>query len=249
MTARAPFKDHFSSASAQYARFRPDYPDALFRFLAEQSPRLDLALDCATGSGQAALGLSRYFAAVVAIDASEEQLAAAIPRPNIRYRRALVEQSGLPDQNVDLVAVAQALHWFRHRTFFAEARRILRPGGLLAAWCYRLCTVNDTCDAAVRDLYDNIVAEFWPPERQLVDEGYASIEFPQPCIDVPEFYIDQEWRVSEMLGYLRTWSACRRYQARRNADPVAIIKPALTAAWGDTERRVRFPVTLRACRF
>ena len=249
MTAELTFNDHFSGGSARYAQYRPDYPDELFRFLAQNCSRQTLALDCATGSGQAALGLSHYFDGVIAIDASETQIASAIANPRIHYRKALAEQTGLEGQSVDLVSVAQALHWFDHPRFFSEARRVLRPGGLLAAWCYELCSVNDACDAEVQRLYEEIVGEFWPPERRFIDAHYATIEFPEPCIDSPGFQMQVGWHVSHMLGYLRTWSACRRYEDQHGQDPVSIIEPALSAAWGDVKRSVRWPITLRACRF
>jgi len=247
MTNGAVFKDHFSDQSAQYARYRPDYPRELFRFLAGNCQGHELALDCATGNGQSALGLSHHFLRVVATDASEAQIASATPSPKVSYRVAAAENSELQAQCVDLLTVAQALHWFDHPRFFAEARRVLRPDGLLASWFYKLCFVNVDCDAAVYRLYEEIVGEFWPPERRFIDADYTNIEFPETCIDVPKFQMHVDWTVQDMLGYLRTWSACNRYEKQRGADPVSIIEPELTMAWGTAVRRVSWPLTVKAC--
>jgi len=62
----ARFQDYFSRVSVSYARFRPTYPSGLFADVARHAPALDCAWDCATGSGQAALGLSRHFREVIA---------------------------------------------------------------------------------------------------------------------------------------------------------------------------------------
>ena len=114
------FKDHFSAASGRYAAYRPDYPAALFEWLAGLCDRHDTAWDCATGSGQAALGLAPHFRRVVATDASAEQVRHAVAHPSIDYRVAQAEDSGLADHSVDLVTVAQAAHWFDLPRFYAE---------------------------------------------------------------------------------------------------------------------------------
>jgi SAM-dependent methyltransferase len=244
----ASFKDHFSAQSDGYARYRPTYPAELLQFLASLTDRKTLAWDCATGSGQVAVALTDYFSNVVASDASESQIAAAIQHGGIEYRVAAAEQSGLSDNSVDLITVAQAFHWFDQDAFITEVRRVLRPQGVLAIWCYELCTVNESCDAIVDTLYRDIVGEFWPPEREMIEQGYAGIALPGVSVPVPQFTMVAAWHVADMLGYLRTWSACKRYESQQGTDPVADISAALSDAWGDGERRVSWPLAVKVSR-
>jgi SAM-dependent methyltransferase len=176
--------DHFSAHAAHYARHRPSYPPELFAWLAAQSPARELAWDCATGNGQAALALAEHFQRVHATDFSAEQLAQATPHPRVGYLQAPAEASGLAAQSCDLVTVAQALHWFCHERFFAEVRRVLKPGGLFAAWTYTLLHGDPELTEIVRDYSTNTVGAWWPPERRWVDLGYRGMPFPCADIDV-----------------------------------------------------------------
>lgn len=247
-TSTASFKDHFSDKSDLYARHRPTYPAGLFAFIAGQCRHHELALDCATGNGQAAVALASHFRQVVGTDASAAQIESAIACAGVSYRVAAAEESGLDNASVDLITVGQALHWFDLPTFFIEAKRLLRPAGVLAVWCYELCHVSAACDAIVDDLYTNIVGPFWPPERVFVDQGYAGVSLPGTVLDAPEFDMQLDWSVDDMLGYVRTWSACKRYAAEHGEDPVGKIENALQDAWGNVRRNVRWPLQVRLCR-
>ena len=241
------FKDHFSAQSAGYARHRPHYPDELFAYLAGLTDHR-MAWDCATGNGQAAVALASYFRKVVATDASQAQIDSAIAHPAVSYLVATAESSGLDDHSVGLVTVGQALHWFDTADFFAEASRVLVAGGIVAAWCYELCTVSPTCDSAVERLYTGIVGPFWPKERRLIEERYAGIDFPGVALAAPPFEMTAQWTVDDMLGYLRTWSACQHYRREHDEDPVRLIEKELTLAWGSAPRTVRWPLTVRVSR-
>ncbi len=244
------FPDHFSGHASDYARYRPDYPDSLFDYLAAAAPARSLAWDCATGSGQAALPLAARFDRVVATDASERQIAEAARDPRIEYRVAFAESAGLPDGSVDLVTVAQALHWFDRARFWEEAARVLVRKGVLAVWAYDLLHVSPGVDAAVRRLAREIVGPWWPPERRAVDQGYRSIEFPFEEVFAPTFVMEKAWTLSDLAAYLRTWSATRRYFASQGRDPVSLVEPELAAAWGNpgNPRPVTWTLDLRVGR-
>ena len=244
------FADHFSGVSAGYAAFRPRYPDALFDLLAEAAPARDAAWDCATGNGQAAIGLARHFAHVIATDASEAQIAHATPHPRVTYFVAPAEASNLDDRSVDLVTAAQAVHWFDRPRFWAEARRVLRPKGVVAVWTYRVFSIAAELDAIVRRFYQDTVGPFWPPERKLTEERFHTIEFPFAEFPVRGFTIEQRLTLDDVAGYIRTWSATRGFIERHGRDPVETLVAELAPAWGDlrTPRLARWPVAVRAGR-
>jgi ubiquinone/menaquinone biosynthesis C-methylase UbiE len=244
------FRDHFSPVAGAYARFRPRYPDTLFEMLAEQAPRRLRAWDCATGTGQAALGLAVHFERIVASDASAAQVAAATPHPRVVYTVARAEASGFADGSFDLLTVAQAVHWFDQASFYAEARRVLVPDGVLAVWCYGKAQVDREVDALLHRFHRETVGPFWPPERSLVDDEYRSLIFPFEEIHVPRLAIEQDLTLEGLGGYLRTWSSTQRFVAARGFDPVAPLLENLGRHWGPaaTLRSVRWPVTVRAGR-
>lgn len=232
--------------------YRPGYPEALFEWLAGVAPDRGLAWDCACGNGQATLGLAKRFKRVVGTDASEAQIAAA-PRKagNVDWRVAAAEASGLGEGVVDLVTVAQALHWFHLNNFYAEARRVLRPAGVLAVWSYGLNTVKGAeINERVQDFYENVVGPYWPPERKIVESGYRILEFPFAELKVPAFAMDTHWTLPQLLGYFRTWSATSRYIAERGHDPVERLGGELAETWGDPAqaRLVSWPLSLRVGR-
>ena len=244
------FKDHFSGHAADYAAYRPGYPRALFDFIAALPARRGLALDCATGSGQAAVEVADSFERVIATDASAQQVAHAQPHPKVEYRVAPAEESGLEDGSVDLVTVAQGLHWFDFDRFYAEVRRVLAPGGAVAAWTYNLARVTPEIDAIVDRLAYREVVSYWPPERRWVDEEYRTIPFPFREVEAPRFEYEARWSLDRLVLYVRTWSACQRYLRETGRDPIEIVRAELEAAWGDPKepRRVCWPVFLRAGR-
>ena len=244
----ATFKDHFSTQSDGYAKYRPTYPPELFHYLASLVTGHRSAWDCATGNGQVAIALAAHFSEVIATDASQAQIDAAIENPRISYRRATAERSQLDDSSVDLVTVGQAFHWFDEQKFGAEACRVLRPGGVLAIWGYQLCTVNPTCDSIVAHLYRDIVGDFWPAERTIIEQGYSESEIPGEALSAPDLRMSARWHLGDMLGFLRTWSACERYKAKHGTDPVAAIESDLESAWGDGQRSVNWPMTIKLSR-
>lgn len=242
------FTDLFSRDSRAYASFRPRYPAPLFDFIADNVQRREVAWDCATGNGQAAIGLASHFGRVIATDASADQLAAAIPHERVEYRKALAESSGLDAGSVNAVTVAQALHWLDRDRFYAEARRTLAPGGFIAAWCYDVVTVAPDVDDVLRRFYTDTVGPFWLPDRALVESGYRTLVFPFEEIDVPSLWIEESLTLDALGGYVGTWSSTRRYVDRHGVDPVPMLLAELAPLWGPTDepRPARWPLHVRA---
>lgn len=241
----------FSPLADVYARARPRYPPGLFAWLAGRAPARALAWDCATGNGQAAIGLAEHFARVVATDVSAEQVRHALPHPRVEYRRAGAERSGLADGAADLVTIAAALHWLDLGAFFAEVRRVLRPGGLLAAWSYHAGTVEPPLDEVFRRFYDERIRPFFARGAELVDDGYRSIVIPGEPVPAPDFRIEVEWTLAQTLDYVGSWSAVRSYREARGEDPLPALAAELTPIWGGGGRAlvVRMPLFLRVHRF
>lgn len=247
------FTDHFAGVAGHYAAHRPTYPPALFAWLAQAAPARELVWDCATGTGQAACGLAGHFRQVLATDASAAQIAAATPCAGVEYRTAPAEQSGLADASADLITVAQALHWFDLDSFYAEVRRVLKPGGLLAVWTYGVFETGGGADAgAVRKLlhtfYHGTVGPYWPPERRHVENGYAELAFPFDPVMVPAFSMSVEWTLNDLTGYLRSWSATARFRETNGTDPVVQLEQRLSRFWGEGRRRICWPLSIRAGR-
>lgn len=240
------FPDHFSGHAALYRRYRPTYPAELYAWLAEHSGSHGVAWDCATGSGQAAVGLAPRFQRVVATDASAQQLDAARAHPSVGYVRAAAEHAPLADHSVDLVTVAQAVHWFDLEAFYAEARRVARPGALLAVWTYSLARVNAAVDAVVDWFYSDVVGPWWPPERQHVHDRYAYLPFPFERVPVPDFDMRPTWTRAELVGQLSTWSSVNGYRRERGENPLDLLEPRLARAWPDAEEShdVSWPIHL-----
>ena len=238
---------YFGPQAARYAEIRPTYPVALFHYLAVTSRHSRLAWDCATGNGQAAVGLAERFARVVATDASAEMITHAVPHPRVSYGEARYD-SGIDAGTCDLVTVAQALHWLDIAALFAEVRRVLAPGGLFAAWCYALCRIEPAVDEVVDAFYRITLGSYWPPERRHVDDGYRSIALPIDELVVPPFDMTQAWTLSEMCRYVRTWSSVGQLRAARGDAPLLGFEDSLREAWGDAgvRRRVTFPLRFRA---
>ncbi len=244
------FKDHFSGHAALYAKYRPDYPSELYEYLATLTPRHDYALDCATGSGQAAVGLARHFDCVIGTDGSFAQLRNALADPRVRYVANVAEQPAFADRTLDLVVAAQAAHWFDHERFYAGVRRVLRPEGALAIWTYGLTQIDPVIDAVIRDFYEDVIGEYWPAERRHVESAYRSLPFPLREVAAPAFELKLHWDLEALMGYLSTWSAVQRYIKALKRDPLPALRQQLAVHWnpGTQSRPVRWPLHLRAGR-
>ena len=244
------FKDYFSDISPSYRDFRPRYPEQLFEHLANIAPSRRAAWDCATGNGQAAGMLARYFDQVVATDASASQVENAEMVDGVTYRVEPAESTSLDSHSVDLVTVAQALHWFDLRAFELEVRRVCKPGAILAVWSYAILQSTPPVDAVVEKLYDGILGDYWTDERRIVVEGYRDVKLSLEPLKSPTFAMRAQWSLGHLLGYLSTWSAARRYKDRNGVDPIALIIDEISDAWGDPQSQleISWPLTVRLWR-
>ncbi len=245
------FKDHFSGHASTYAAARPSYPKALFEWIASQCKTRERVWDAGCGNGQASVALADFFDAVFASDPSSSQIQNATTHEKIYYSVEAAEQSSLPDQSVQCVCVAQALHWFDFERFFKEAKRVLQPDGLLVVWTYEKSSVNHAVDAVFENLYRGTLDDYWPAERKHVESGYRDIPFPLKEMATPHFELHCQWNLAQYLAYLRSWSASQRYLKVTGQDAVSAIEQEMLEAWGDPEKTlgVAWPLTVRAGKF
>lgn len=242
--------DHFSRVATQYAAARPTYPAELFAWLAQQAPGHERAWDAGAGNGQASVALAEHFDQVLASDISADQLSQAPVRPNITYRTTDY-YTGLAAASVDLVTVAQALHWFDLDAFYAEVRRVLKPGGVIAIWTYGMAQVDRPgVNDVLLHLYSDIVGPYWPAERVHVENGYVDLPFPFETIAVPPFSITMHWNLAQYVAYPRSWSATGRMIQAKGENPIPAFEERLLRLWGEpeTQRDVVWPLLVRAGR-
>jgi len=239
-------KDNFSDHSSSYASFRPAPPDALFDFIYQYVSNFNTAWDCGTGNGQAAVKLAEKFATVYATDISDKQLAVAEKRANIIYKNERAEQTSFAENSIDLITVAQAIHWFDIPAFNKEVKRVATQKAIIAVWTYTLLRISPEIDKIIDHLYYDITYKYWDKERKLVDDGYATIPFPFEEIETPKLEILLQWDREQVLGYLGTWSGLQHYIQKEGKDPIAMIREELYAHWAADElKEVLFPLYIR----
>lgn len=223
---------YFGQDAEGYRAFRPQYPAALYEWLAQTAPSRALAWDCGTGSGQAALGLAEHFDRVVATDPDARQLAEAEKRANIEYRLAAAEADLDLAGEVDLIACACSVHWFDLPAFYARAREALKRDGIIAVWTYDWpWTGSPPLDAALETLKTDILGPFWGENARYYFSGYAALPFPFEERAAPLFHSPIAASCEELMNFLRTWSAVTKYRAHHGSDPLAHIETQLAQAW------------------
>ncbi len=240
------FKDHFSKGAAEYAAYRPHYPPALADYLTSLAPARHLAWDVGCGSGQFSTLLGDRFEGVLATDASADQIARALPYPRVTYVVATADRFDIPSSSIDLITVAQAAHWFDLPTFYAEARRVAKPGAVLAMFTYGITVVDAPVGPVIDDFYSRVLGRWWPRERRHTENGYREFEFPFQEIDPPEIEMVVDWSVDQLIGYVGTWSGVRALVAAEGDPPFQIFSVRMRDAWGAVStRRVRWPLGMR----
>lgn len=226
------FKDYFSSLAKEYSKYRPVYPDVLFRFLNSLVKDHNTAWDCATGSGQAALGLTPYFKQIIATDASASQLEHAVKHSKITYIKVPAENPGLEHSSVDLVTVATAIHWIDSPKFFKAVKQVLKPGGVIAVWTYAQANISEIIDKVSLRYSDDVIGKHWPEENKKISD-FNKIEFPFDEIISPAFKITALWSLTDYLNYIFTWSATQKYIQECGVNPLDIMRNEFESVWGN----------------
>jgi len=241
------FEDNFSAQSKQYAQFRPKYPDKLYEYLASIVPERSLAWDCGTGNGQAAVSLAKYFGRVYATDASAEQIAHAYPHDKVEYHVGNAEHVALESGSADLVTVAQAVHWFDFSEFYRETERVLKSNGILALWTYGLPEISPEMDRILNRFYSKTLSGFWPERIHYVEDRYLTLPFPFEDIVPKPLTMETRWDLSQLMGFLDSWSATQKYRAQKVQHPLEEIWDDLSNGWIDEheKRLVRWNLYFR----
>ncbi|WP_245662651.1 class I SAM-dependent methyltransferase [Nocardia vermiculata] len=237
----------FDRGGRAYARFRPEYPPHLSTFLASSAPTTDLAVDVGCGNGQLTTQLAPHFGTTLGIDPSADQIANTQHHERVRYLQAPAENLPVPDHSASLITAAQAAHWFDRPAFYSEVRRIAVPGAVIALISYGVMRPEPLLAQRFDHFYHTEIGPYWPPERALVDTGYAEIDFPFEEFPAPPMQIEKTWTLNEMLGYVSTWSAVRRAEQAGDTAALHAFATDMTELWGDPTslRQVSWPVVMR----
>jgi hypothetical protein len=241
----------FGLDAGAYRAFRPTYPDSLYIWLAGLCAKRACALDCATGNGQAALGLAQYFDRVVATDTDAAQIASATAHERIEYVVTAAEDLPADLGPFDLVTIAQGAHWFDLDRFYERLRPLLSPEAAIAIWGYSHCRINTQIDAALETCLVEAVDPYWAQGNRIIMDHYRTIPFPWDEIEAPAFVIQEHWDRDEFFGFVRTWSAYKRLLAAGAPDPLIALAEQLdvTGLWpGGTKQQVKFDIHLRVGR-
>ena len=230
------FQDLFSGLAKEYSQFRPRYPVKLFQYLATLTRDHNRAWDVGTGNGQAAVDLAQHYEEVIATDPSRAQIDKAIPRDRVSYFVGSELQSRLEETSVDLVTVAQALHWFDREIFYKEVLRVLKPSGICAAWAYDFNEpIQPDIDEALKEFYFTTLGPYWAPNNKLIWEGYRTMDFPFEKIDAPSFLLESKMSLAEFIGFLSSWSATAQYIEKTKVNPLSAFFEKIQPMWGDPQ--------------
>jgi SAM-dependent methyltransferase len=137
--------DVWTGKASSYDRVRPTPPPALPDLLTQLigMPHPALVVDLGSGTGLSTAIWGERAGQVIGIEPNADMRKEAVHNVEghpyaslIEYREGLAHQTGLPDECADIVTAAQAFHWMEPMATLAEIARILRAGGLFAAYDY-----------------------------------------------------------------------------------------------------------------
>ncbi len=178
----------WTGTAGSYHQVRPTPPPVLIDLLTQMigTPRPDLVVDLGSGTGLSTAIWAARAMRVIGIEPNADMRVEAVYRAaeqleaaQIEYREGVAHQTGLSDGCADIVTAAQAFHWMEPTATLAEIARILRPGGLFAAYDYdtppavqwkldRLALrVTARLVALVRERGLPSQVQMWPKDRHL----------------------------------------------------------------------------------
>lgn len=131
------FQSRFGHAAAEFERYRPEYPRELFERILAVVPARDRerAIDLGAGTGKATRALLPHFREVVAVE-PDPGMAAKLKEdlPAVIVRNETAEDFSEPPSTVDLVTIANALHWMDAPRVFSNVHSWLRPHAIFAVF-------------------------------------------------------------------------------------------------------------------
>lgn len=122
------------------------------------------------------------------------------------------EQIPLPDNSLDLITCSQCFHWFDIESFYVEANRLLKPGGVLALITYIRPIIvhnDDEIKSLIRSSFTNPPLNKYVDEKlKIVDNGYADVVLPFNDVRRKEMTIHtNNVSGSQIIGYIKSWSS------------------------------------------
>lgn len=240
---------HFQTHGAEYATFRPRYPDTLAKVLADCVSAHQVAVDVGCGTGQLTRLLATHFDKVLGTDISQSQLANAPQLGNVEYQQQAAELIPLADASVDLITAAQAVHWFDLERFYQEVGRVLKPDGVLALITYGVPIIDDSIKGIFQQGYWQSTHHFWPKERAHVEDGYTSLAFPFSPMSLPQQRYVRDLSIDEFIGYMQTWSAYKAAVKQSEEGVFNAFFDRLRRVWPQGEcKPVVWPIVVKAAR-
>ena len=207
-----------ASHAKLYSRFRPTYPkgiyEAIDKFLKKHGISPGTAVDIGCGSGQSTFSLSTLFHRCIGTDISEAQIACAREKArestheNVDFVTAAADSLPIADKSVDVVTCGQAWHWLDPVAVNPEIDRVLKEPGCLAVYGYaRGVLLHPKCEALLDHFFTRTLADYWHPNRKLVDNHFRDIQLPFSVAERHDITSHQTLRLSDFIGYLSTASA------------------------------------------
>jgi SAM-dependent methyltransferase len=227
------FQPRFGHAAAEFERYRPEYPPELFEHILASVPsgRRERAVDLGAGTGKATRALLPHFREVVAVE-PDPGMAAKLKGhlPAAIVRNSTAEDFSQPPATVDLVTVANALHWMDAPRVFANVHSWLRPAAIFAVFDRPLPKTTPAIDAIT-------LAEMrgpWKPHRdsrlgkKYVWEDQVRIAAGFEIVDETKFSYVIPMSPADFVGFWRSTSYGSAY---------ALILSNPESYWRDLESR------------